>query len=100
VGGLVVSMVPDVELEGRIQSGAAKFSFTKSALAPGVGSIMASLLWHWRKNVLSIESTSQTHCVVFEPRALRVHRPMRNARGLVRSAELASKVITALWAAV
>jgi hypothetical protein len=98
IGDIVVSMHPDVELEGARESGAAKFSFTKQPLAPGVGTIMATLMWHWRKHVLGIESTSQAQCIVFEPRLPRTHRPMRNARGIVRSAELAAKVITAIWA--
>jgi hypothetical protein len=97
VGDVIVSMHPDVELEGSRESGAAKFSFTKAPLAPGVGKIMATLMWHWRKKVLGIESTSQAQCIVFEPRLPRTHRPMRNARGIVKSAELASTVISALW---
>jgi hypothetical protein len=98
VDGVVISMQPDVELEGPRTAGAAKLSFTKEPLARGVGRTMASLLWHWRRNILTIEATSKDLCVVFEPRTGTVHRPGRQrTKTQIRELFLACKTIWSLW---
>jgi hypothetical protein len=97
LAGVSISMQPDVELVGRQESGAVKFVFTKAPLARGVGSLMAALLWHHRKNVIGIESTRPDKCLVYEPRLPWVHRPGSRPASQVRRAELACKVIATLW---
>lgn len=67
VNGVVVSMTPDVELVGRVSSGAAKFTFTKEPLSRGVGSDMAALMWHWQANVLELVSVDPSCCIIYEP---------------------------------
>lgn len=100
IGGVLVSMHPDVEVDGARGTGAAKIILTKDRLARGVGTAMATLLWHYRRNVLGIDSTRKDHCLVFEPRLPWLHLPSPRTEHHVRNAELACKVITALWATV
>ena len=90
-------MQPDIELDGAEGTGAAKIILTKERLANGVGSAMASLLWHYRRNVLGIESTRRDHCIVFEPRLPWLHLPVPRAETKLKQAELACDVIRALW---
>jgi hypothetical protein len=97
IGGVSISIRPDVELEGLRESGAAKFAFTKAPLPRGVGSTMAALLWHHRRNVLGIASTRPGRCMVYEPRLPWLHLPGRTPEVQMRSAELACDVIRALW---
>lgn len=99
--GVVVSMQPDVELEAPGAEGAAKFSFTKDALMAEVGITMASLLWHWRANVLGRRETEKDLCVVVEPRAGTIHRATsRLAARLVPDLYLACRMIGALWSEI
>lgn len=100
IGGVLVSMHPDVEVDGARGTGAAKIILTKDRLPRGVGTAMATLLWHYRKHVLGIESTRKDHCLVFEPRLPWLHLPSPRPEHHLRNAELACKVINALWATV
>ena len=97
LGGVRVSMFPDVVIDGGRSNGAAKLSFTKEPLAPGVGSAMASLLYHWRANVLRLPKTAKSHCLVFEPRLPWVHHPSDDVERDVLRAEAACSIIKALW---
>lgn len=97
IGGVRISMQPDVELDGSNGTGAAKIILTKERLAHGVGATMAALLWHYRRNVLGIESTRRDHCIVYEPRLPWLHLPAPRAESKVRQAELACEVIKAVW---
>jgi hypothetical protein len=97
LGNVLVSASPDVELDGYIAAGAAKFSFTKQALARGVGSTMAALLWYWRRRVVGIEKVQPGNCIVYEPRLPWTHLPGRNPLAQVERAALACQVIEALW---
>jgi hypothetical protein len=100
LGGVRISMQPDVELDGTRGTGAAKIILTKERLPRGVGRAMASLLWHYRKNVLGIESTRRDHCIVFEPRLPWLHLPAPRAETQLRQAELACDIISALWSKI
>jgi hypothetical protein len=97
LGGVRVSMQPDVELDGLRETGAAKFCFTKAPLARGIGSVMAALLFHHRRHLLGIVTTEPRRCVVYEPRLQRIHLPGRSPERQVKDAELACRVIGALW---
>ncbi len=97
LNGVRISMHPDVDLRGRVESGAVKFSFTKAPLAPQVGSAMASLLWYWRSRVLGVKTTQPAHCIVYEPRLPWKHLPAKNTASTLASAELACKMIAAIW---
>lgn len=97
LGGVRISMQPDVELVGAKGCGAAKVIFTKEPLARGVGAAMAALLWYYRKNVLHIDGTDRAHCIVYEPRLPWQHLPAKNIDRQLKNAELACKVIAALW---
>lgn len=97
IGGVRVSMQPDVELDGARGTGAAKIVLTKERLPRGVGNAMASLLWHYRRNVLGIESTRRDHCIVFEPRLPWLHLPASRADAKLKQAELACEIIRAVW---
>lgn len=99
--GVVVSMQPDVELEAPGAEGAAKFAFAKDALMAEVGITMASLLWHWRANVLGRSETEKDLCVVVEPRVGKIHRATaRVASRLVPDLYLACRTIGALWSEI
>lgn len=97
IGGVRVSMQPDVELDGANGTGAAKIILTKERLPHGVGGAMAALLWHYRRNVLGIESTRRDHCLVYEPRLPWLHLPAPRAEAKLRQAELACEIIRAVW---
>ena len=97
IGGIRVSMQPDIELDGAKGTGAAKIILTKDRLPRGVGGAMASLLWHYRKNVLGIDTTRRDHCIVFEPRLPWLHLPAPHAEAKLRQAELACEIIRAVW---
>jgi hypothetical protein len=105
IGGVRISMDPDVELDGQKDdqkdghkaTGAAKVILTKEPLARGVGSAMAALMWHYRKNVLNVPKTDREHCIVFEPRLPWLHLPAKRPDNQVRNAELACQVVAALW---
>lgn len=97
IGGVRISMQPDIELDGAKGTGAAKIILTKERLPRGVGAAMASLLWHYRKNVLGIESTRRDHCIVFEPRLPWLHLPAPRAAAKLKQAELACEIIRAVW---
>jgi len=100
IGGVRISMEPDVELDGENATGAAKVILTKEPLARGVGSAMAALMWHYRKNVLNVPMTDRAHCIVFEPRLPWLHLPAKRPDTQVRHAELACQVVAALWGKV
>lgn len=95
--GVRISMHPDVDLSGNVESGAVKFSFTKAPLAPHVGSAMASLLWYWRSRIVGVKTTLPAHCIVYEPRLPWKHLPQKNVASTIKSAELACKMIAAIW---
>lgn len=96
--GVQVSMQPDVELHGSIESGAAKFSFTKDPLPRGVGSLMAALLWYGKAVIEGDSKVKPSHCLVYEPRLPWVHRPAKRPLVQLKNLELACTVIHALWA--
>jgi hypothetical protein len=100
LNGVRVSMHPDVNFESYLEFGAAKFSFTKTPLARGVGSAMAALLWYYKSEIEGVRGVSLQHCVVYEPRLPWIHRPGRNPAGQVAEAELACTIIAALWPAL
>jgi hypothetical protein len=90
-------MVPDLLLDGLSASGAAKFVFTKTPLDPRVGTMMASLMYYWRRWVADVANTDPGACVVYEPRLPWVHVAAKNPEKLVREAARACSVIEALW---
>jgi hypothetical protein len=97
MGGVRISMHPDVVIDAREGCGAAKLSLTKERLAPGVGQMMASLLYYWRAEVLRLPAVRRDYCVVFEPRLPWLHRPAKNLEKSFEDAELACRVIASLW---
>lgn len=97
VEGVTISMEPDVELEDERSAGALKLVLTKELLPDGVGSRMAALLWHHRRNVLGIARTERRHCIVFEPRRPWLHLPDARPSAQVRPVELACRIIGAVW---
>jgi hypothetical protein len=97
LAGVSISMLPDIEFHGLSESGAAKFVFNKTPLARGVGSMMAALLFHHRKNILGIASTRREQCVVYEPRLPWMHLPGSRPDAQIRLAERSCEVIAALW---
>lgn len=100
VDDVMISMHADVELDARLHTGAVKFSFTKQPLSPGVGRLMAGLLWYWQARVLRRTTTATSHCLVFEPRLPWVHLPPRDPDACAALAKLACRTIRALWAVV
>jgi hypothetical protein len=97
IAGVRVSMQPDVELDGSRGTGAAKIILTKDRLPRGVGPAMAALLWHYRRNVLGIESTRRDHCLIYEPRLPWLHLPPPRSERQLKQAELACAIIRAVW---
>lgn len=100
LGGVCVSMQPDVLLDGPRGRGAIKFSFTKERLARGVGTTMAALLWHYSANVQHVEKTRRDLCFVHEPRLPWVYTPGEHPERQVARAEKACRLIAGLWSAV
>ena len=95
--GVHVSMQPDVELLADAHIGAVKFSFTKRALPRDVGSVMATLLWHWMHEVEGEPAASPEHFLVYEPRLPWVHRPGKNRDSQMQQARDACEIIAAVW---
>lgn len=100
LGGVCISMLPDVLLDGPRGRGAIKFSFTKERLGRGVGSMMAALMWHWLANVQHIEKARPDLCRVYEPRLPWLYQPGRNPEKQVAHAEKACRLISAIWSEV
>ncbi|AKU94692.1 hypothetical protein AKJ09_01356 [Labilithrix luteola] len=97
IHGVAVSMNADVELEGYIACGAAKFCFTKEPLARGVGSTMAALLWYYNACVLRLPLVRPGHCVIYEPRLPWVHLPSHKPERQLEKLELACSIVSAIW---
>ena len=95
--GVRVSMQPDVELLADAHIGAAKFSFTKRPLPREVGSVMATLLWHWMSEVEGEPAASPENFLVYEPRLPWVHRPGRNRASQIQQARDACEIVAAVW---
>lgn len=100
IGGVFISMYPDVELTGVNGVGAMKFHFTKERLARGVGTTMAALLWHYRSQVLRVANVNPAYCAVYEPRVGATYVPGRNPAAQVQNATLTCQMIATLWSTV
>jgi len=96
VDGVRISMTPDLELDGRLEGGVAKFSFTKKPLPTGVGNTMATLMW-LHERISRRSAAKKLHCIVFEPRARRLYLPIAKPERALRSLKITCAMICALW---
>lgn len=97
VGGVRVTVNPDILIHSRVDHGAAKFVFTKKPLPRGVGTLMASLLWYYLDRVARVDSARPGYCLVYEPRWARTYLSRERRDRLAARLPAATAVIRALW---
>jgi hypothetical protein len=95
--GVTINLVPDIELHGPDDFGAIQFYTGRRPLAPGVGSALATLMYHYLCDEQMDSKVHPLHCLVIEPQRYLTYSAAPSAQAPLVRLDQTCQLITALW---